>query len=116
MHCEEDDRLTLSSRHFSLSSTVDDPDAITTRDGNLVITMTQQPWRDLNFRSGMLQSWNKFWCVITRLGFHAHILSVLGTQLHGRLPGSARIAARCADRAGLLAWVSPASSRLVGSL
>ncbi|GJN87819.1 hypothetical protein Rhopal_000774-T1 [Rhodotorula paludigena] len=37
-----------------------DPDAITTRDGNLVITMTQQPWRDLNFRSGMLQSWNKF--------------------------------------------------------
>ncbi|GAA5901188.1 hypothetical protein JCM8208_002298 [Rhodotorula glutinis] len=37
-----------------------DPDAITTKDGNLVITMTQEPWNDLNFRSGMLQSWNKF--------------------------------------------------------
>lgn len=23
--------------------------------------MTQEPWNDLNFRSGMLQSWNKFW-------------------------------------------------------
>ncbi|BGP00855.1 putative Beta-glucan synthesis-associated protein KRE6 (putative) [Rhodotorula toruloides] len=37
-----------------------DPDAITTSDGNLVITLTQQPWNNLNFRSGMLQSWNKF--------------------------------------------------------
>lgn len=38
-----------------------DPDAITTQDGNLVITLSQEPWNDLNFRSGMLQSWNKFW-------------------------------------------------------
>ncbi|GAA5954848.1 hypothetical protein JCM3765_007791 [Sporobolomyces pararoseus] len=37
-----------------------DPDAITTKGGNLEITMTQEPWKDLNFRSGMLQSWNKF--------------------------------------------------------
>ncbi|GAA5935488.1 SKN1/KRE6 family beta-glucan synthesis-associated protein [Sporobolomyces koalae] len=37
-----------------------DPDAITTKDGNLEITMTQEPIHDLNFRSGMLQSWNKF--------------------------------------------------------
>ncbi|GAA5969420.1 hypothetical protein JCM11641_008110 [Rhodosporidiobolus odoratus] len=36
-----------------------DPDALTTEDGNLVITMTQEPWRGMNFRSGMLQSWNK---------------------------------------------------------
>ncbi|GAA6001293.1 hypothetical protein JCM10207_006594, partial [Rhodosporidiobolus poonsookiae] len=37
-----------------------DPDAIVTKDGKLEITLTQEPWRDLNFRSGMLQSWNKF--------------------------------------------------------
>lgn len=32
-----------------------DPDAITTKDGKLVITMTQEPIHGLNFRSGMLQ-------------------------------------------------------------
>ncbi|GAA5969770.1 hypothetical protein JCM21900_004194 [Sporobolomyces salmonicolor] len=37
-----------------------DPDAITTKDGNLEITLSQEPIHDLNFRSGMLQSWNKF--------------------------------------------------------
>ncbi|GAA5855464.1 hypothetical protein JCM5353_002319 [Sporobolomyces roseus] len=37
-----------------------DPDAATTEDGNLVLTITQEPIHDLNFRSGMLQSWNKF--------------------------------------------------------
>ncbi|GAA6029982.1 hypothetical protein JCM8097_009200 [Rhodosporidiobolus ruineniae] len=36
-----------------------DPDAITTKDGNLVIELSQEPWRGLNFRSGMLSSWNK---------------------------------------------------------
>lgn len=35
------------------------PDAITTRDGKLEILMTQEPTNGLNFRSGMLQSWNK---------------------------------------------------------
>ncbi|GAA5850463.1 hypothetical protein JCM8547_001883 [Rhodosporidiobolus lusitaniae] len=37
-----------------------DPDALTTKDGKLVITLTQEPWNGLNFRSGFLQSWNKF--------------------------------------------------------
>ncbi|GAA6037271.1 hypothetical protein JCM8097_008655 [Rhodosporidiobolus ruineniae] len=36
-----------------------DPDAITTKDGNLEITLTEEPNHNLNFRSGMLQSWNK---------------------------------------------------------
>ncbi|GAA5974160.1 hypothetical protein JCM11641_003473 [Rhodosporidiobolus odoratus] len=36
-----------------------DPDAITTRDGKLVIRLSQEPIHDLNFRSGMLQGWNK---------------------------------------------------------
>ncbi|KAH7914275.1 glycoside hydrolase family 16 protein [Hygrophoropsis aurantiaca] len=37
-----------------------DPQAITTKDGNLVITVTEQPINNLNFMSGMLTSWNKF--------------------------------------------------------
>ncbi|KAG0151339.1 hypothetical protein CROQUDRAFT_36918 [Cronartium quercuum f. sp. fusiforme G11] len=37
-----------------------DPDAITTAGGNLQITITQDNIHDLNYRSGMLQSWNKF--------------------------------------------------------
>ncbi|KAK4685409.1 beta-glucan synthesis-associated protein KRE6, partial [Tremellales sp. Uapishka_1] len=36
-----------------------DPSAITTKDGKLQITMTQEPIHDLNFKSGMLQSWNQ---------------------------------------------------------
>jgi beta-glucanase (GH16 family) len=36
-----------------------DPSAVTTKDGHLVITMTQEPINDLNFKSGMIQSWNK---------------------------------------------------------
>lgn len=36
-----------------------DPSAVTTKDGNLLITMTQEPIHDLNFKSGMVQSWNK---------------------------------------------------------
>ncbi|AFR94645.1 glucosidase [Cryptococcus neoformans C23] len=36
-----------------------DPSAVTTRDGKLVITMTQEPIHDLNFKSGMIQSWNQ---------------------------------------------------------
>lgn len=35
-------------------------DAITTQGGNLVITMTETPTHGMNFRSGMLQTWNKF--------------------------------------------------------
>ncbi|OWZ49099.1 glucosidase [Cryptococcus neoformans c45] len=36
-----------------------DPAAITTKDGHLVITLNQENIHDLNFRSGMLQSWNQ---------------------------------------------------------
>ncbi|TYJ56317.1 hypothetical protein B9479_003009 [Cryptococcus floricola] len=36
-----------------------DPSAITTEGGDLLLTMTQEPIHDLNFKSGMLQSWNK---------------------------------------------------------
>ncbi|KAG8848277.1 hypothetical protein FRB96_001250 [Tulasnella sp. 330] len=35
-------------------------DTITTEGGNLVITMTETPTHGLNWKSGMLQSWNKF--------------------------------------------------------
>jgi beta-glucanase (GH16 family) len=35
------------------------PSAATTRDGNLVITISQENIGDLNFKSAMLQSWNK---------------------------------------------------------
>ena len=31
-----------------------------TEDGKLVITMDEMPIGNLNYRSGMLQSWNKF--------------------------------------------------------
>ncbi|RPD77391.1 glycoside hydrolase family 16 protein [Lentinus tigrinus ALCF2SS1-7] len=37
-----------------------DPAAITTSDGKLVITMQEVQNHDLDFRSGMLQGWNKF--------------------------------------------------------
>lgn len=36
-----------------------DPSAVTTRDGHLVITMTQEPIHDLNLKAGMLQTWNQ---------------------------------------------------------
>ncbi|KAF9257516.1 glycoside hydrolase family 16 protein [Marasmius fiardii PR-910] len=36
-----------------------DPSAATTADGKLVLTMTQEPIHNLNFKSAMLQSWNK---------------------------------------------------------
>ncbi|WVQ78277.1 hypothetical protein IAT38_000362 [Cryptococcus sp. DSM 104549] len=35
------------------------PEAVTTADGHLIITMTQEPIHDLNFKSGQIQSWNK---------------------------------------------------------
>ncbi|KAL0576050.1 hypothetical protein V5O48_005931 [Marasmius crinis-equi] len=36
-----------------------DPSAATTNDGKLVLTMTQEPIHDLNWKSGMITSWNK---------------------------------------------------------
>lgn len=37
-----------------------DPGQITTKDGALVIEMRQEPTHEFDYRSGMLQSWNKF--------------------------------------------------------
>ena len=37
------------------------PEAINTTGGNLVITMTAKETHNLNFQSGMLQSWNREW-------------------------------------------------------
>ncbi|WFD30275.1 hypothetical protein MSPP1_001292 [Malassezia sp. CBS 17886] len=37
-----------------------DPAAVTTRDGALRIQLSQHPEHNLNFRGGMIQSWNKF--------------------------------------------------------
>ncbi|KAI9615640.1 hypothetical protein H4Q26_011582 [Puccinia striiformis f. sp. tritici PST-130] len=37
-----------------------DPDAVTTKDGKLVIQIDQEPNHNLRARSGMIQSWNKF--------------------------------------------------------
>ncbi|KAJ6557272.1 glycoside hydrolase family 16 protein [Mycena vulgaris] len=63
-----------------------DPGAITTKDGKLVITMTEQPSHDLNFQSGMLQSWNKF-CFTT--GYVEVAISLPGTPLTpGFWPGA----------------------------
>lgn len=36
------------------------PEAVTTSGGNLVITMLETPNHNLDFQSGMVQSWNKF--------------------------------------------------------
>lgn len=36
------------------------PQAIATKNGKLVLTMDETPIANLSFRSGMLQSWNKF--------------------------------------------------------
>ncbi|KAH9997835.1 glycoside hydrolase family 16 protein [Russula vinacea] len=57
------------------------PQAITTSGGNLVITMTEQNNHNLNFQSGMLQSWNKF-CFTT--GYVEVNMSLPGTV---RTPG-----------------------------
>lgn len=37
-----------------------DPETITTQGGDLVITLSEKPERGLNFRGGLLSSWNKF--------------------------------------------------------
>ncbi|KAL1946515.1 hypothetical protein VTO73DRAFT_14619 [Trametes versicolor] len=37
-----------------------DPEAITTQDGNLVITLERKDTHNLNFQGGMMTSWNKF--------------------------------------------------------
>ncbi|KAK0225677.1 beta-glucan synthesis-associated [Armillaria fumosa] len=37
-----------------------DPAAITTKDGSLVITLSQKETHDLNYQGGMVSTWNKF--------------------------------------------------------
>ncbi|OWZ69788.1 hypothetical protein AYX14_04840 [Cryptococcus neoformans] len=54
-----------------------DPSAVTTADGHLVIAMTQEPIHDLNFKSGMLQSWNK-------LCFNKHAYFEFSASLPGQ--------------------------------
>ncbi|KZO93672.1 glycoside hydrolase family 16 protein [Calocera viscosa TUFC12733] len=58
-----------------------DPSAITTQDGKLVITMTEELIHNLNWKSGMLQSWNKF-CFTT--GYIEVSVSLPGA---GAVPG-----------------------------
>ena len=36
------------------------PDNVFTRDGNLVILIENKPWKGMEYKSAMLQSWNKF--------------------------------------------------------
>lgn len=58
-----------------------DPGQITTKDGKLVITMEEKKYHDLNFVSGMLQSWNQM-CFTT--GYIEVSVSLPGTP---RAPG-----------------------------
>ncbi|KIK69666.1 glycoside hydrolase family 16 protein [Collybiopsis luxurians FD-317 M1] len=63
-----------------------DPGAITTKGGQLVITLTEENNHDLNFKSGMLQSWNKL-CFMT--GYIEVSISLPGThQSPGFWPGA----------------------------
>ncbi|KAH8825050.1 glycoside hydrolase family 16 protein [Flagelloscypha sp. PMI_526] len=54
-----------------------DPSATTTHDGKLVITMTQENIKGLNYKSGMLTSWNKL-CFTT--GFVEVSVSLPGSS------------------------------------
>ena len=60
--------------------------AITTKDGKLVITMDEMPIANLSWRSGMLQSWNKL-CFTT--GYIEISVSMPGTpQAPGLWPAA----------------------------
>lgn len=64
-----------------------DPDAATTKNGKLEITLSEQPIHNLNFRSGMLQSWNK---LCFNGGFYVEVsISLPGdTVASGYWPGA----------------------------
>ncbi|KAL0960926.1 hypothetical protein HGRIS_005933 [Hohenbuehelia grisea] len=63
-----------------------DPSAATTANGKLVITMEQRPFKDLNFVSGMVSSWNKL-CFTT--GYIEVSISMPGTpKAPGLWPGA----------------------------
>jgi hypothetical protein len=77
--------------------------AIHTEGGALIITQTQEPIHDLNFKSGMLQGWNKvcFWgSMYFEGGSRRRILLV--KIAHHRLP-SRRVFPRKQHCRGLLA-------------
>lgn len=46
-----------------------DPSSITTSNGHLVITMTQESIHDLNFKSGMIQSWSASFLSESRISY-----------------------------------------------
>lgn len=58
-----------------------DPSAVYTENGHLVIHMTQEPINDLNFKSGMLQSWNKL--CFNRNAFYEVSVSLPGDSTVG---------------------------------
>ncbi|RDB17955.1 Beta-glucan synthesis-associated protein SKN1 [Hypsizygus marmoreus] len=63
-----------------------DPSAITTQDGKLTITLTEESTHDLNFKSGMLTSWNKL-CFNT--GYVEMSISMAGSpKAAGLWPGA----------------------------
>jgi beta-glucanase (GH16 family) len=64
-----------------------DPAGATTKDGNLVLTMNQQEIHDLNFRSGMLQSWNKM-CFQYSVYFEVRVSLPGNPQVGGFWPGA----------------------------
>jgi len=64
-----------------------DPAGATTKDGNLVLTMNQQEIHDLNFRSGMLQSWNKM-CFQYSVYFEVRVSLPGNPKVGGFWPGA----------------------------
>ena len=65
---------------------------MTTKDGSLHIILTEESIHDLTFRSGMLQSWNKFWCVPSSRRCGGELANLVGEQLYGRIHGGLRLA------------------------
>ncbi|WVF69912.1 hypothetical protein IAT40_004696 [Kwoniella sp. CBS 6097] len=63
-----------------------DPSAATTQDGNLVLTMTQEPIHDLNFKSAQLQTWNKL-CFNKNVYFEVNMSMPGNTLVGGFWPG-----------------------------
>ncbi|ELU38867.1 glycoside hydrolase family 16 protein [Rhizoctonia solani AG-1 IA] len=58
------------------------PDMITTNDGKLNITLARQKWRGMDYKGGMITSWNKF-C------FTAGLISSLEANVS--LPGTSKV-------------------------
>ncbi|KAG7532050.1 hypothetical protein FFLO_03858 [Filobasidium floriforme] len=63
-----------------------DPRAITTRDGKLVITLSETVNHNLNYTSGMLQSWNKL-CFSGSMYYEAKLLLPGNNEIGGFWPG-----------------------------